>query len=606
MHKGVLKSYFMRFSIWVEPKLEVFVRALSIINALLSLSVVASLVYALGFRVKFDEAVNLRFFDIAFFAFYIEHCIFFINYLFQKKLPQNWIYSGLFFLLMTFIMVMWWMPEQTIAESVFLRIACHSYTLMAVVGIQAVIKFSTLLTSSLSNRLSPNWIFVGSFVLLIILGTGLLLLPRATYSGITPLQSLFTTVSAVCVTGLTVVDVPSTFTLTGQIFILVLVQLGGIGIMTFTSFFGLMFAGRHSSQNKLLIKDLIDPDKGVSQIFSTLRNILFITFLIEALGAWAIYHSIDDYSWYGAYVAVFHSVSAFCNAGFSVITDGLAHSTAYSNYALLNTISWLIILGGLGFPILFNIWRWLKIKIAALVRKVFGRRQSFVSTPRIITSNAVIVLIVTAVLLGSGTVIFFITEYENVLQRHPTLWGKLCTAFFLSATPRTAGFNAFDMASLMPVTVTYMILYMWVGGSPMSTAGGVKTTTLGIAILNVWHTLRGRDHIEIRHRALSQHTVNRSFIIIFVSLVVIAIGVCLMSAFEPHLPLQSIIFEVVSAFSTVGLSLNITPTLTIYSQILLICLMFIGRMGLLTLLACFIPVSNQKFYNYPTEHIPIN
>lgn len=151
-----------------------------------------------------------------------------------------------------------------------------------------------------------------------------------------------------------------------------------------------------------------------------------------------------------------------------------------------------------------------------------------------------------------------------------------------------------------------MLILMWIGGSPMSTAGGIKTTTFGIAILNIWNTLRGRDHIEIRHRSLSHQTVNRAFIIIFVSLVVMAGGVFFLAVFEPHIPLKAVLVEVVAAFSTVGLSMGITPSLAWYSKVVIMFIMFVGRIGLLTLLACFIPESDAKFYNYPTENIPIN
>lgn len=606
MVSRLLKSYFIRIRLWVTAKLIDCAKLLSAANVILSLAVMGSLVYAFGFRNDFNDALNIGLFKVSFFMFYIEHCVFFISNLARRKMPVHWYYPAIFFLLMTTVMVIGWIPQNYIDNNILLHYIHHKHTLFLLVGIQAILKFSISLTSSLSNKLSPNWIFVGSFMILILFGLSLLLLPNATHNGISFLDALFTAVSAVCVTGLTTVDVPSTFTFTGELIILGLIQLGGIGIMTFTSFFGLMFAGSHASQNKMLIKDLIDPDKGISQIFSTLRNIIFLTFIIEALGAWSIYSFLDDRSFHGMYIAVFHSISAFCNAGFSIIPDGLNNASIVNNYAILNSIAFLVIIGGLGFPLLFNLWKWLKTTAINAMRKLFGKTKTYVHTPRIISSNSVIIITITIILLTSGTIIFFVTEYDNILEGK-TLWGKLCTAFFMSVTPRTAGFNAFDMGSLMPITLTFMIIYMWIGGSPMSTAGGVKTTTLGIAMLNIWNTLRGRDNIEIRHRSLSHQTVNRAFIIIFVSLAVIATGVCLISIFDPDIQMQHILFEVVSAFSTVGLSVNITPVLTDYSHIVLIVLMFIGRIGLLSLLSCFITKENKSmYYNYPTEDILIN
>jgi Trk-type K+ transport system membrane component len=197
--------------------------------------------------------------------------------------------------------------------------------MIAIVAIEALLKLSAVITHSLSSKISPSWIMVGSFMAMIIAGTGLLLLPRATVNGISFFDALFTATSAVCVTGLTTIDVASTFTTIGHVIILILIQLGGIGIMTFTSFFGLMFAGRHPSQNKMLIKDLIDPDNSVSQIFTTLRNIIFITIAIELLGALFIYEAMGNYTLYGAFVAIFHSISAFCNAGFSTMSGSLGN-----------------------------------------------------------------------------------------------------------------------------------------------------------------------------------------------------------------------------------------------------------------------------------------
>lgn len=595
----------MRIKLWLDPIFDASVHILSLINAVMSLVVVVLLVYGFGFRSTMDSAIIIKLFKFTFFLFYIEHCIFFLTNLANRRIPQYWLYSGSIFVLMTFIMILWWLPQNIVDQYVFLTYVCHDYTLLLVVGIQAVLKFSTLLTGLLSNRLSPNRIFVGSFLLLIVVGTGLLLLPRATRGEVSLLDTFFTAVSSVCVTGLMVVDITTAYSLTGQIIILILIQLGGIGIMTFTSFFGLMFAGRHSGQNKMLIKDLIDSEKNAAQIFSTLRNILFLTVLIEGLGTWLIYSVMGDYSWYGLYVALFHAVSAFCNAGISIVPEGLGNPALAGNYALLHTISFLVIIGGLGFPILFNIWRWLKHSTGNIMRKIFGKRQNYIYTPRIITSNSAIVLSATLFLLSTATILFFITEYNNLLAGK-SLWGKISTAFFLAVTPRTAGFNVFQVDGLMPVTLIYMLILMWIGGSPMSTAGGIKTTTFGIAILNIWNTLRGRDHIEIRHRSLSHQTVNRAFIIIFVSLVVMAGGVFLLAVFEPDLSLRSILVEVVAAFSTVGLSIGITPSLMWYSKIVLMFIMFVGRIGLLTLLACFIPESDAKFYNYPTENIPIN
>ena len=608
----------MRLQLTLSPIISWLLKAVSIINALTSVIVIAILIYALGFPIPFDKAIPLPLFLFSFYFFFCEYTFNFIKHIksrvksnntkYKKKKRINPIFVILYGIIISFSII-WLLPTEWLERySSLFTILRHNYLMIAIVAIEALLKISAVITHSLSTKISPSWIMVGSFLAMIFAGTGLLLLPRATVNGISFFDALFTATSAVCVTGLTTIDVATTFTTAGHIIILFLIQLGGIGIMTFTSFFGLMFAGRHPSQNKMLIKDLIDPDNSVSQIFTTLRNIIFITIAIELLGALFIYEAMGDYTLYGAFVAIFHSISAFCNAGFSTLETGLFHPDFRNNYLLLNSLSWLIILGGIGFPILFNLWQWIKNKTQKIIYKLQKRNNTSLLTPNssLLTSNTVIALIMTIILVVGGTIIFFITEYNSVLNDDSSFFGKLSTSFFLATVPRTAGFSSFSMGSLTNISVVIMILYMWIGGSPMSTAGGIKTTTFAIALLNVINTLRGRDHIEIRRRTIAKQSINRAFIIIFSSLVVVAFGVVVLSIFEPQLPTQYAIFEVVSAFSTVGLSLNLTPDLTFISKITILIVMFIGRLGTITILSCFISNKGTQFYQYPTEHIPIS
>lgn len=613
---GLYKSILMRLQLSLSPILSWLRNAISVFNALLSVIIIVLLVYALGFPVKFDEVIPLTLFKLAFLFFFCEYTGNLIRHIksrlnrskqrYKSHKSINPLYIILYSIVIS-LSVIWLMPTEWLERySTIFTILRHNYLMIIIVAIESLLKLSAVITHSLSNRLSPSWIMVSSFLFMIFAGTALLLLPRATVNGISFFNALFTATSAVCVTGLTTIDVSTTFTTEGHIILLLLIQLGGIGIMTFTSFFGLMFVGHHPSQNKMLIKDLIDPDNSVSQIFTTLRNIIVITLTIELIGAIFIYEAIGNYTLYGAFTAIFHSVSAFCNAGFSTFEEGLFHPDYRHNYLLLNSLSWLIIFGGIGFPILFNLWHWIRHKLIQLYDRIMRRTQrKFDHKARTLTSNTVIAIVLTSILVIGGTIVFFITEYNNVLRTDSSLMGKISTSFFLATVPRTAGFSSFSMGALTNVSVVIMIIYMWIGGSPMSTAGGIKTTTFAIALLNVINTLRGRDHIEIRQRTISKQSVNRAFIIIFSSLVVVAIGVVILSIFEPQLPTQYIIFEVVSAFSTVGLSLNLTASLTIVSKITILLIMFIGRLGTITILSCFISNRGTQFYQYPTEHIPI-
>ena len=614
---GLYKSIVMRLQLMLSPVMSWIFNAVSLINALTSVVVIAFLIYALGFLVTFDKAIPQTLFLFSFYSFFCEYTFNLFKHIRSHYKSTNTKYKAkkkitpIFLILYSIIItlsVIWLLPTEWLEKywSLF-NILRHNYLMIAIVAIEALLKLSAVITHSLSSKISPSWIMVGSFMAMIIIGTGLLLLPRATVDGISFFDALFTATSAVCVTGLTTINVATTFTTAGHIIILMLIQLGGIGIMTFTSFFGLMFAGKHPSQNKMLIKDLIDPENSVSQIFTTLRNIILITLSVELLGALFIYEAMGNYSLYGAFVAIFHSISAFCNAGFSTLDTGLFHPDFRNNYLLLNSLSWLIIFGGIGFPILFNIWQWIKQRCLQLYDAIFHRsKRMFDHKARTLTSNTVIAVIMTIVLVVGGTMLFFLTEYNNILHDDTTFFGKLSTSLFLATVPRTAGFSSFSMSSLTNISLVIMLIYMWIGGSPMSTAGGIKTTTFAIALLNVINTLRGRDHIEIRQRTIAKQSINRAFIIIFSSLIVVAFGAIILSIFEPTLPIQYAIFEVVAAFTTVGLSLNITASLSVASKITILIIMFIGRLGTITILSCFITNKGSQFYQYPTEHIPIS
>jgi len=577
-----------------------------VVNFFLSLLLVGLVVYGVGFQMEDHMMKVAGIFNVVYLLFFCELTISLFKYMFVSDRPKQWYLVFLFYCALTYVGFVWFILPNSIVQSVSVLAAVHNiYVIFGAVTLIAVVKLSVVITQSLTSRLNPTWIFVGSFALLIIVGAGLLFLPRATTHPIRFIDALFTSVSAVCVTGLTTVDVSSTFTLMGKSVIALLIQLGGIGIMTFTSFFGLFFIGKHLTQNKMLIKDLVDPQKGIGQIFKTLWYIIFVTFVVEIIGAYLIFVTIHGSNWNDVGFAVFHSISAFCNAGFSTMSAGLFNESLRFNYQLHLIVAFLIVIGGLGFPIIFNLGKWLLHVVRNLFRRLFGKEKSYLHIPHLLTSSTWIVVTVTAILLLGGTLVFYVTEYDNLLANLSSS-GKIITAFFMSVTPRTAGFNTFDMGNMHPMTILWMIVLMWIGASPMSTGGGVKTTTIGIAFLNVWHTLRGRDHIEIRKRRISETTVNRAFIIIFVSLVVLAIGVVCLAWFEPHVSLQALLFEAVSAFSTVGLSMNLTPSLSDASHIVLIVLMFVGRVGLISLLSCFIKPKQHLNYQYPSESIPIN
>ena len=457
-------------------------------------------------------------------------------------------------------------------------------------------------------RMNPALIFILSFILLILFGTALLLLPNATtIQGISFIDALFTSTSAVCVTGLIVLDTSTDFTWLGQFFILLLIQLGGLGIMTFTSFFGFFFKGNQKYQNQIFLKDIVN-EENLSEIFRTLIKIVIFTFSFELIGFFLIYLTLDEHTFGNTFeriwFAVFHSISAFCNAGFSTLRNGLYEIGFRNNYSMQLVIANLIVIGGLGFPIIFNLTKYLKSRVLRLNRKYILNAPPTFRT-QIINVNTKLVLITTASLLIFGMLFFVISEFDNNLSGK-SFYGKVVTTYFASVTPRTAGFNTIDMTSLAMPTILIYLFLMWIGASPGSVGGGVKTSTFAVSVLNAFSLARGKNRIEIFGREIYNESVRRAFAIILLSFVVIGMAIFFVTLFDPQFGLIEIIFECFSAYSTVGLSLGITGSLSAPSKVVIIFTMLIGRVGTLTILIALIRKIRTLNYRYPRENVFIN
>jgi Trk-type K+ transport system membrane component len=300
---------------------------------------------------------------------------------------------------------------------------------------------------------------------------------------------------------------------------------------------------------------------------------------------------------------VFHSVSAFCNAGFSTYTNGLYELPVRFNYSLHLSIAVLIILGGIGFPILFNIFSYIKYKTLKPAYEAMGRPLK----PRyhIFSATSKIVLVTTSLLLLFGFVTFMVFEWNASLRHHPMFFGKIVTSFFGSVSPRTAGFNTIDLTTITLPTVMVFLLLMWIGASPGSTGGGIKTTVFAVALLNIKTVVLGKERLETTRIEIGENTVRRAFAIILLSLLVIGIATLILSYRETEQKLFAIAFEAFSAFSTVGLTLGITPDLSVTSKITLSIVMFIGRVGTLTILFAFVTPARELYYRYPKEEISL-
>lgn len=472
-------------------------------------------------------------------------------------------------------------------------------------------EFSALKFSFTQIFLNPAQLFVLSFLSIILIGTFLLILPNATTESIGFIDALFTSTSAVCVTGLVVVDTGTDFTFFGQCILLALFQIGGLGIMTFASYFSYFFRGGASYSSQLILGNFTNSNK-LGEVFSTLKKIILVTFSIEFFGAIFIYYSIQDNeiianSFFDQiFFSVFHAVSAFCNAGFIFFPNSLETSYVAYNYGLHGSILVLFIIGGLGFPIVFNLLKYLSYLFRnRLIPKLFNFEKNQKVTPWVLNLNSRITLITTLLLLIIGSIIFFIFEYNHTLQGHSS-FGKVLLSIFSAATPRSGGFNVVDTSALQFSTTMLIILLMWIGASPASTGGGIKTSTFAVATLNFWSLARGKNRIEIFRREVADITVRRAFAIISLSLVSIGFGVFLISYFDSDKDLLRIAFECFSAYCTVGLSLGISPELTAESKLVIITLMFTGRVSMLTLLIAFLKREKYKNYHYSKEELLIN
>ena len=436
------------------------------------------------------------------------------------------------------------------------------------------------------HRLSSFQIIISGFVGVILLGALLLMLPVSTTEGcITPFnETLFTATSAVCVTGLVVQDTGSYWSGFGQAVILALIQIGGLGVVTVAASFALLSGRKISLMQRSTMQDAISAPK-VGGVVRLTQFILRGTFLIELLGAAAMLPVFcRDYGWRGIWMAVFHSISAFCNAGFDILgtENNLYPSlTGYTGSPIINiTIMLLIVIGGIGFltwdDICEHKWHFHRYRVQSKV-----------------------ILAITGFLIVVPAAFFFFEDFSAL----PT-GTQLLVSFFQSVTTRTAGFNTVALSAMSGASKGIMILLMLIGGAPGSTAGGMKTTTLGVLLANAVATFRQRDNAQFFKRRIDCNTVKTASTILTMYLTLFFGGGIFISVYE-HLPLSDCLYETSSAVGTVGLTLGITPRLHIPSQIVLIILMYLGRVGGLTLI--YATLSGKKAGNakLPQEKITV-
>lgn len=489
-----------------------------------------------------------------------------------------------------------------LAESVTLR--------NGLVLILAVKDLSGELMHMLGKKTNPSIVMAGSFLLIILLGSVLLLLPNCTQDTVNLkwIDSFFIATSAVCVTGLTPVDVAEVFTRQGHIILALLIQIGGLGVMTITSFFAMFFMGNITMKNQLVMQDLVSS-KTISSLFSTLMHVLGFTIAIEAVGAAMIWHTIhgmydmnlDD----EVFTAIFHSISAFCNAGFSTLPDGMSSQVMlHDGMPIYWILGILVILGGIGYPILTNLAEALWRKVQAIVQWMFRRRRS-PYTVHLYSLNTKIMLFATTLLIVGGTCIILFFEWDGAFSGMSPM-EKLTQAFFNAVSPRTAGFISVPLTSMCTQTILIYMLLMWIGGGSQSTAGGIKVNAFTVAIINLRMVLKGQSRAEIFGRELSLDTIRRSNATVMASMAILATGIFVISMQEPDIPLRNLAFECFSALGTVGSSLDTTQLLSTHGKVTIILLMFLGRVGVLTILVGVVRQHTNGHYRLPKDDIIIS
>ena len=473
------------------------------------------------------------------------------------------------------------------------------------------IELSDTVITSLGRKSNPALMMAVSFLFIIMVGSGMLLMPRCIQHGahLSWIDSLFTATSAVCVTGLTTIDVPSTFTCLGQLIVMLLIQVGGLGVMTITSFFALFFMGNTSIYNQMQVQDMVSS-KSLASLWSTLLNIIGFTAFLELAGAVMIFLNIHGTIGldlrHELFFSVFHAVSAFCNGGFSNYQDGMSAPVLMEGHSCLYIIlALLIIFGGIGYPVLVNLKAAVSRHAKVLWKWINGHRYASLNIPNLFDLNTKIVLRTTTLLIVIGTVLIAFFEWNNTFAGMP-IHEKLTQAFFNAVSPRTAGFISVNLNHMCIQSVFIYTVLMWIGGASQSTAGGVKVNAFAVAFLNIRAIIHGTTRVEFAGRELSSDSIRRANAAVFVSLIVLGIFIFLITLTEPNQPLKAIVFECVSAFATVGSSLGLTPELHDTSKALIVVLMFIGRVGLVTMAQGLLKQYKNQNYKLPQDNITIS
>lgn len=488
------------------------------------------------------------------------------------------------------------------------KIIYSNYFSGTIITVYAVVYFCSYIVSILGRRVNPSVIMGVSFMFFIILGSFLLMMPKCTVSGISYIDSLFISTSAVSITGLCPIDISTTFTPLGLLILAILIQIGGLGILTFTSLFALFFTGNTSVYSQIMVRDMVFT-RTMSSLLPTLLYIMVFTLVIEIIGAVAIFLSVHDTLGMGVrdelIFSAFHSLTAFMNAGFSNIEGGLSNPMLiHSNQSIYIIASILILAGGIGFPILVNFKTIIGSYLRRLTNHITGIMKYHYPT-HIYDINTKIVLWSTLIIVIVSSGLFLLFEYNNSL-RGMTTYEKIVQSVFNSFVPRSSGFSSVSPTSFTNVTIIMMVVLMWIGGASQSTAGGIKVNTFAAILINLKSIITGHKDVTVFRRRIAVESVRRANAVVTLSIISFAVYAMIIVGLEPGLPVKDLLYETASALFTVGSSLGITGDLSDASKIILCTAMFLGRVGLLSLLMGFAYKLKSGQVTYPTGSIIIN
>ena len=582
---------------------------LNLISLLVSLSSLGIICYFYGFQHTQAEIDRLFLFVQGSFAFYIIRYFMRVFYEFHPLtfIRKHW-FEGTLILLLIIDALSYNLTGKLVIQQFFFNLGLENFAgisnlflqvyIFIMVGVELKSEYSFLP----KFKANPANIFLMTFVILILIGTVLLMLPEMTVQeGSMPaIDALFTATSATCVTGLIVVDTATYFTFKGHLIILILMKLGGLNIISFgafTAFFAKFGVGikQHSVMEDFMFEDNIFSSK------SLLGKIIFGSLTFEAIGTLLIFWlTMDKFEGNdmgdNLFFSIFHSISAFNNAGFSTLTDGMYNELVRNFFLLHVVLAALIFFGALGFVTFFDLFS---------ISKLRERLKYQWKRPKL---GTLLNVYTTLILLLVGAIFFTIFETKENMPGYSFI-DSIITSLFQSITLRTAGFSTVDFGSLSVPFLTISIVLMFIGGSSSSTAGGIKTSTFSLMALSAYSTLKGKRYIEIFNRRISQDILFRAFSIFFFSLSSILIGTFILTISETHIlemenkSFLDLLFEEVSAFSTVGLTTGITPLMSTTGKLTLMASMFVGRVGTLTIGYALSRTIQSRNYKYPEEHL---